>query len=592
MFKIKTNCITCGGEFLTTKKQISGGRGKNCGLNCQHESYKNGKILICEYCNKDFYVNQSALKNKPCRFCSQDCHGKWKKENSELFSGSNSPTWKGGLVGKYAKLRASSDYKKWRKAVFERDNYTCVWCGDKNGEGKVVVFHADHIKPFAYFPELRFEVSNGRTLCTTCHRYTASYMGRSRRYFNKKDKPFIPGKTRIEYGGIVLGPEEHDAIFQSIFSSGMKRWTVGPECEAMEKELAEVANVSKVVLTNSGSSALLLAIAALKLPKRSKIIIPAVNFPTAFNAIIQNGHIPVVVDVDIKTLNISLNEVKKAIGEHPDVKVIIAVHIAGSPVDLISLREIVGDRKIISDNCDSFGGTLNGKMLEEYADISCASFHAAHIIGMGEGGGLFTNDKSIGETARKMREWGRTSGTDKIYNYPGFPDDYKERYVYEEIGYNLKPLDLQAAMGRIQLRRLGEFKQSRLKNYNKLSKVFKKYKDNFEVISCDLEAKPCWFSFPLLVKNGKRGEVMKTLDKENNIECRTIFSGNITRHPAYKDTEMIVLGDLKNADRVMKDGMFLSVHPSITDEMLDFIDEVVGSLFTRPLTPEGLLGAE
>jgi len=579
MSQVKKNCKFCKKYFYTTTNLVKEGRGINCSKECQSMSARKGENKTCEICTNEFYVNPSTVKNKKCRFCSPQCNGIYKQQHN-LFKGESNPRWKGGITGKNAGIRSSAEYKKWREDVFARDNYKCVWCGDKNGEGKAVVFHADHIKPFAYFPDLRFEVSNGRTLCTTCHRYTASYMGRSRRYFEANNKPFIPGKTRIEYGGIVLGPEEHDAIFQSIFSSGMKRWTVGPECEAMEKELAEVAGVSNVVLVNSGSSALLLSIAAMKLPKRTKIIIPAVNFPTAFNAIIQNGHIPVVVDVDIKTLNISLDEVKKALEKHPDVKVVIAVHIAGSPVDLISLREIVGTRKIISDNCDSFGGTLKGQMLEKYADVSCASFHAAHIIGMGEGGGLFTNDKALGVAALKMREWGRASGTDDIYEYPGFPDDYKERYVYEEIGYNLKPLDLQAAMGRIQLKKLHTFKKARLKNYNALSDLFSKYLSHFEIIKCSLDADPCWFSFPLLVKNNRRGEIMRILDKENNIECRTIFSGNIIKHPAYKDTEMIVVGEMTNADRVMKDGMFLSVHPSITPEMIAFIDQVIGELCT------------
>lgn len=388
---------------------------------------------------------------------------------------------------------------------------------------------------------------------------------------------FRPKIDRIEYGGAMIGTEEVKAVLDVMLSQGGKRWTVGPESVAFEKELAEVAGVKHATVVNSGSSALLVAVAALKLPRGSKIIIPACNFPTAFNAIIQNGHYPVVVDIDLDTLNLSMIEVSKAIKLNPDIKAVIAVDIAGNPVDLLELRQIVGDRKIILDDCDGFGTLLNGKMIEQYADISCASFHAAHIITTGEGGAVFTNDDDIGARATKLREWGRASGTDKIYKYPGFPDDYKERYVYEEIGWNMKPLELQCAMGRVQLKRLGDFREKRLNNYNKLKRVFNKLPDEFTVITSNLVGFPCWFSFPVLVKNGKRGLVMKTLE-ENNIECRTIFSGNILRHPAYKDVECIKIGDLTNSDVVMRDGMFLSTHPSLTDEMIDFIAEVVNTI--------------
>jgi CDP-6-deoxy-D-xylo-4-hexulose-3-dehydrase len=382
---------------------------------------------------------------------------------------------------------------------------------------------------------------------------------------------FKPKIDRVEYGGGIIGIAEVKAIMDVLLSQGGKRWTVGPESIAFEKELAEVVGVKRSVVVNSGSSALLVAMTALKLPKGSKVIIPAVNFPTAFNVILQNNLIPLVVDVDINTLNLDLEKVREAMSD--EVSAVIAVDIAGNPVDLVRLREIVGDKvKIILDDCDGLGGTINGKYKEVYADVSCVSFHAAHIITMGEGGAVLTDDEDLANTALKMREWGRASGTDKIYDYPGFPDDYKERYVYEEIGYNVKPLELQCAMGRVQLKRLTEFKTARANNFDKLLAVFGKYPDKFQTMQYIGE--PCWFSFPILCKNVKRGEVMKLLE-DNNIECRTIFSGNITKHPAYKDSIYEVSGTLDNADIVMRDGMFLSVHPSISDEMIAFIDEVL-----------------
>jgi len=387
---------------------------------------------------------------------------------------------------------------------------------------------------------------------------------------------FRPKIDRIEYGGAIIGLEEVKAVMDVMLSQGGKRWTVGPESIAFEEELAKKTGVKRAVVVNSGSSALLIALTALKLPKGSKVIIPAVNFPIAFNAILQCGLVPYVVDVDPKTLNLDLEEVRKAT-TYESISAVIAVNIASNPVDYVKLREIVDPEvKIICDNCDGYGTLVDGKFVDTYADVSCVSFHAAHIITTGEGGACLTDDLELADRIKKLREWGRADGTDEIYKYPGFPEDYRSRYVYEEIGFNMKPLELQCAMGRVQLKRLETFREARLSNAKKMRAIFEKY-PQFEMIESPENAEVCWFSFPLLCKGIARKKVMDTLE-ENNIECRTIFSGNILRHPAYKDTNYISHGEMVNADRVMKDGMFLSVHPSITSEMLDFIDEVLGEL--------------
>jgi CDP-6-deoxy-D-xylo-4-hexulose-3-dehydrase len=205
--------------------------------------------------------------------------------------------------------------------------------------------------------------------------------------------------------------------------------------------------------------------------------------------------------------------------------------------------------------------------------MSCVSFHAAHIITTGDGGAVLTNNKQYAERVLKIREWGRASGTDEIYKYPGFPNDYRKRYVYEEIGYNMKPLELQCAMGRVQLKRLDGFFKKRTENYKYMYEKLSKY-PQLQMIDHDKNAQICWFSFPLLCTGVQRKKLMEHLEK-NNIECRTIFSGNITRHPAYSDSKYYQEGNLPNADKVMEKGMFLSVHPSITAEMIDFIDQCV-----------------
>jgi CDP-6-deoxy-D-xylo-4-hexulose-3-dehydrase len=384
---------------------------------------------------------------------------------------------------------------------------------------------------------------------------------------------------RISYGGAMIGPEEKEAISRVIDSQGGRRWTIGPESVAFEQELASVTGVKRAVVVNSGSSALLLSLTAFHFPKGSKVIIPACNFPTAFNSIIQCNLTPIVVDSDIKTLNLDLEEVKKAILKYPEIAAVIAVNIAGNPVDLLKLREIVGKRKIILDNCDGYGttmlGLIDGKtnmyFVERFADVSCVSFHAAHIITMGEGGAILTDDEQLGNTAVKLREWGRASGTDNICLYPGLPQDYKERYVYDEIGYNMKPLELQCAMGRVQLKKLQMFKEARKKNYDLLTNEFK-VNNRFTLIESLPNSDVCWFSFPVMC-NIPRGPVMKDFER-NNIETRTIFSGNITRHPAYKDTNYIKIGTLEHADDIMNRGMFISCHPSLINEMIGFIGKI------------------
>lgn len=382
-----------------------------------------------------------------------------------------------------------------------------------------------------------------------------------------------PASPRIEYGGALIGQEEFDAINSVIQSQGGRRWTLGAESLSFEKELAQMSGVAHAVVVNSGSSALLLAISALKLPRGSKVIIPALTFPTAYSSLLQNNLTPVVIDCD-ENLNIDLKEVEKALKEHPDVKAVVAIHIAGNIVNLPRLREIVGERIIISDNCDGFGGTIDWKFIDAYADVSCISMHAAHIITMGEGGAILTNDPQIAATARKMREWGRESGSDELTKLEGFPEDYRERYVFTEIGYNLKPLELQCALGRVQLRKLKDFKKKRRENFAKLRDVFVDHMDKFRVVqNTVIGAESCWFGFPFICKGIERKKVMDFFESLN-IETRTIFSGNILRHPAYKGTG-IQFGDLKNSNYVMEAGMFISNHPSMTPEQIYFIENAL-----------------
>ena len=379
---------------------------------------------------------------------------------------------------------------------------------------------------------------------------------------------------RIEYGGCMIGKEEVDAIVNSIESQDRRRWTIGPESREFEKELAETTGVKYAVLVNSGSSALLAGILGLNLPEGSKVVIPALTFPTAYSSILQAGLIPVVIDCDRNTLNLDYKSLRRALKEYPDIKAVVAVHIAGNPVDLKKVREIVGDRYIVSDNCDAYGSTYGKDFIDKYADVSMISMHAAHIISMGEGGAVLTDNKEIADRARKVREWGRESGSDKITKLEGFPDDYRERYVFTEIGYNLKPLELQCAMGRIQLRKLPMFKKERKRVHDKLTKALMG-NEKFELVKKDAkDSDPCWFCLAFHCVGKPRKEVMQYLE-EMNIETRTVFSGNILKHPAYKNAPHIQVGSLEDSNYVMENSMFIGSPPFYTYEQISYIEDVM-----------------
>lgn len=376
--------------------------------------------------------------------------------------------------------------------------------------------------------------------------------------------------TKIKYGGAVTGQEEEDAIINSIRKSReTANWQQAEEGAEFEKELADYVGVDHAVLTNSGSSAGLLALSALELPRGSEVIISAVTFPTIFNIILQCGLVPVVVDAKIGTYNFDVKEVEKAIT--PNTRVIIAVHAVGNPVDMPALMDMVNNlgQKIyvIEDNCDGLGGEINGRKVGSFGDISITSLHAAHIVSMGVGGVVFTNDSSLAKKVKVYRDWGRQADTTLQGKYDSLPKDYDPRFIYEKIGYNLQVLELQAAMGRVQLRKIEQVKQARKKNFDYLTKELSKFPEL--VMPTVVEgADVCWFALPLTVM-GDRGRLVSHLE-DKGIETRSMFSGNILKHPAYEDIEAIDAG-IDEANFILEHSFWISVHPRLTQEDLEYI---------------------
>lgn len=392
-------------------------------------------------------------------------------------------------------------------------------------------------------------------------------------------------KHDLRYGGAMCGKEEKQALFRSIEKSIRSgNWQCGEEGALFEKELCKYLNIKHAVLTTSGSCAGLLALEALELPRGSEVIISAVTFPTIFNIILQCGLVPVVVDAKVGTYNFDVDEVEKAITRKT--KAIIGISAVGNPVDWVKLQKLAKKYKIktLCDNCDGIGTTINGKKIETYADISFTSFHAAHIVTMGVGGGVFTNDPDLALKVRQYRDWGRQANTSKPHTCKTLPKDYNPRFVYDKIGYNFQILELQAAMGRVQLKKAEKIKKARQKNFNYLVTRLSKHEDLLMPWSVK-KADVCWFALPLSTM-GDRGKLVAHLEK-NGIETRSMFSGNICAHPAYKKSKYKIGSRLEEADFILEKSFWIGVHPRLTKADLDYIIKTFDDFFTssNPNTP-------
>lgn len=377
----------------------------------------------------------------------------------------------------------------------------------------------------------------------------------------------------------MLGEAEKKAITRVVNKNW---WPSGPETKLMEAEAAKYLGVKYGVLANSGSSAGLLALAALELAPGSEVIIPATTFPTIFNIIIQLGLVPVVVDSKVGTYNLDPDEIEEACS--PLTKAIICVHAVGNPCDMPKIMEIAKKLNlyVLEDNCDGWGGTISGKRLGSFGHITFTSFHAAHIVSMGQGGGVFTDDEELARKARMYRDWGRQSDLTGRVNtkWPTLPRDYDSRFIYEKLGWNLSPLELQAAMGRVQLKKTEKIKKLRRKNFDFLYKHLSRFEDFGLMLPTPLpKADPSWFSFPLSFE--RRGELVEHLEK-HGIETRSMFAGNILKHPGYQDVpHRIGKADkrLDGADYILKNSLWIGCHPSWTQEDLNYVIWVFNKFF-------------
>ena len=405
---------------------------------------------------------------------------------------------------------------------------------------------------------------------------------------NHKRSVFIPGVTPVKVSGRVFDERE---IAKAVEAS-LEFWlTEGHFAEEFCKKFAKFLGVRYATLTNSGSSANLAAFSALtsqKLGKRrikrgDEIITVACSFPTTINPVIQFGAVPVFIDIDLSTRNAIAEMIEKAVNKKT--KAIMMAHTLGNPFDVDEVLRVAKKYNlwVIEDSCDALGSKYNGKYVGSFGDLATFSFYPAHQITMGEGGAVVTNNPDLYVLVNSFCEWGRDcwcrTGQDNRcgrrfgYKLGKLPYGYDHKYTYSHIGYNLKAGDIQAAIGLAQLEKLPQFIKTRKENFNFLYNKLKRYENFFSMPSWDRRTEPSWFGFMLVVNSTapfSRLEIVNFL-QANKVETRSLFAGNLLKHPAYLKIKHRTVGNLKNSDMIMNSGFWIGVYPGNDRQKLKYV---------------------
>ena len=405
--------------------------------------------------------------------------------------------------------------------------------------------------------------------------------------------------AKVRYAGPILGAEEYTAMLDAIFGDW---WSGGKFTIHAENKLAQVSKRNYALLANSGSSANLILMSAARekfFKDGDKILTLSCGFPTTVNPIIQNRLIPVFVDIDLDTLALDPEMLDRALSADPGIKGVFVAHTLGFKTRIHELIDVVRRHNvhIFFDCCDAYGTTYAGEPIQAYGKAVSFSFYPAHHVTMGEGGAVATNDDDLHILMRGMRNWGRYCSAEKCCirseNPASFcpkakftresclPEDYSVNYQYEWLGYNLKPLDLQAAILTKQLERLPEFDAARRRNYLAYQRFFASAP--FELRTWALEDGVSPFAFPIMLGDScpfNRKHLTDFLTR-NGIETRLLFAGNLMRHPAYTNRPEYweSIGSHTNADRIAERVVMLGVSPVNTDQHIAYVTEKVGEFF-------------
>lgn len=417
--------------------------------------------------------------------------------------------------------------------------------------------------------------------------------------FKYRPQKFQPGHSVIPPSGKVLGENELTYMVEASLDGWL---TTGRFNDAFEKGLAAFLGVKHVLTTNSGSSANLLALAALTSPKLGdkalkpgdEMITVAAGFPTTLNPALQYGLVPVFVDVNIPTYNVDPRQIEAAISDKT--RVIMLAHTLGNPFDLDEVMRIARqyDLWVIEDCCDALGSTYTTasgetKLVGSFGHIGTLSFYPAHHITMGEGGAVFTQNGVLKRIIESFRDWGRDCYCDpgkdntcrKRFDYQlgDLPYGYDHKYTYSHLGYNLKISDMQAAVGLAQLERLPDFIRARQRNFQQLYQGLVGLGDFLILPEATPQTQPSWFGFPLTLKQPKRREFIAFLD-QRKIGTRLLFAGNLTRQPYFAGRPHRLAGELTVTDQVMNDTLWIGCYPGLNSEMIDYMIASITEFFT------------
>ncbi len=407
--------------------------------------------------------------------------------------------------------------------------------------------------------------------------------------------PFVPGESKVPYAGRVFDEHELVAAVDSVLDFWL---TLGPRGDAFERELARFVGVKHALVVNSGSSANLVAVATLTSPQLDRPLKPgdevltvAAGFPTTVAPIVQHGCVPVFVDVSLETANAPVDRLAAAIG--PKTRAIVLAHTLGNPFDLDGVLDLVQRHELylIEDNCDALGSEFRGRRTGTFGDLATQSFYPPHHLTMGEGGAVLTNQGRLRRIAESFRDWGRdcwcASGQDNTcgkrfgWQLGRLPHGYDHKYTYSHLGYNLKPLDVQAAIGCEQLKKLDGFVAARRANHARLMRALAPYEEFLVLPQATPHSDPSWFGLLLTVRCGApfgRADLVRHLEGRR-IQTRQLFGGNLLRQPAFASVAHRVVGDLTNTDKLMRDAFFIGVYPGLSPAMLDYVEESFADFF-------------
>jgi CDP-6-deoxy-D-xylo-4-hexulose-3-dehydrase len=422
-------------------------------------------------------------------------------------------------------------------------------------------------------------------------------------------KPFVAGTSAVPPSGKVLGAQEMRFLVDSCLDFWL---TTGRFNTEFELQLAKATGTRRTLTTNSGSSANLLAMTALTshvlgdkaLKPGDEVITCATGFPTTVNPIIQNGLVPVFLDVEMGTYNIDVSRLESAMS--PRTRAIMIAHALGNPFDLDAVTSFARkhDLFLIEDCCDALGATYRDKKVGTFGALGTLSFYPAHHITMGEGGAVLCNSTIFMRIVESIRDWGRD-----CYCDPGkentckqrfgwklgeLPFGYDHKYIYSHLGYNLKITDMQAAVGLAQLQRLDEFVAARRRNWQYLRDGLRHLEDVFILPVATANSEPSWFGFCLTLRPDApfdREDMLRFLNDEKKIGTRLLFGGNLLRQPYMKDRNYRVAGSLDNSDLVMNRTFWIGVYPGLTQDHLDYTLATISSYVERARQHNGLRAA-